>query len=79
MHTLLWLVLAARINADIKKNKEERVLLLNEAEQASWLIKKLMITALENFKKRLSKDLQVQRQVPDLSDDSCRPTFQAWP
>ncbi|MBQ7232799.1 MAG: phage portal protein [Bacillales bacterium] len=54
----------------IQTLKNERVMLLDENGQASWLIKNINDTAVENFKNRIYENIFFLSQVPALSDES---------
>ncbi|MED1602611.1 phage portal protein [Alkalihalophilus marmarensis] len=54
---------------DIKKAKEDKVLLLSEKGQAEWLVKQINDAAVENYKNRLQNDIHRISQTPDLTDE----------
>ncbi|OHW62178.1 portal protein [Andreesenia angusta] len=53
---------------DITRMKKDRVLLLPEGANASWLIKSVNDTWVENFKMRIRQDIHKFSSTPDLSD-----------
>lgn len=56
---------------DIKKLREDRVLLTDgEKQGAYWLIKEINDAALENHKNRLNDDIHKFAKIPDMSDDN---------
>ena len=54
---------------DIKELATNKILLLDEAGQAYWLIKEINDTALENYKNRLKQDIHKFSKTPDMSDE----------
>lgn len=67
----LYLVnLAGTEPEDIRKLKDDKVLLLDEAGQAGWLTKDINDNAIENYKNRLTSDIHKFAKVPDVSDES---------
>jgi len=54
---------------DIKKMKENRVLLLDENGNAEWLTKQQDYVASRDFMERLEEDIHKFAQVPNLSDE----------
>lgn len=61
--------LGATEKEDLQKLKEDKVLLLDEHGQASWLIKNINDTALQNYKDRLNNDIHKFSKIPDISDE----------
>ena len=55
---------------DIKKMKENRVLLMDEGTQAEWLIKNGNDTISENIKNRLDNDIHKFSKCPNMSDEN---------
>jgi len=53
----------------VQKMKENRILLLDEGGDASWLIKDINDVATENFKNRLREDIHTFSKVPNMADD----------
>ena len=54
---------------DVKKMKENRVLLMDEGTSAEWLIKQESDTITENMKNRLDKDIHKFSKCPNMSDE----------
>lgn len=54
---------------DVKEMKKNRVILVDENGDASWLVKDINDTATENFKKRLKDDIHKFSKTPDLEDE----------
>lgn len=54
---------------DVKEMKNNRVILVDENGDASWLVKDINDTAVENFKKRLNADIHKFSKTPDLDDE----------
>lgn len=54
--------------ADVARMKKDRVLLLPEGASASWLVKSVNDTWVENFKTRIRQDIHKFSHTPDLSD-----------
>ena len=55
---------------DVKKMKENRVLLMDEGTNAEWLVKNIDDTTAENQKKRLDQDIHKFAKCPNLSDEN---------
>lgn len=55
---------------DVKKMKENRVLLMDEGTSAEWLIKNSDGTSTENTKNRIDKDIHKFSFCPNLSDEN---------
>lgn len=55
---------------DVRALRKEKVLTLEEGGEASWLIKDLNDTYIENIKSRLQKDIHKFSNIPDMSDES---------
>lgn len=55
---------------DIKRMKENRVLLMDEGTNAEWLIKDVNDTTAENQKKRLDQDIHKFSKCPNLNDEN---------
>ena len=53
---------------DVKKMKENRVLLMDEGTSAEWLIKQTSDAYVENMKNRLDKDIHKFAKCPNMSD-----------
>lgn len=54
---------------DIKKLKQNKVLLVDEKQGADWLTKEINDTAVENYKNRLNADIMRFAKVADMSDE----------
>lgn len=54
---------------DTDKMKKNRIILVDENGDASWLVKDINDTATENFKKRLKDDIHKFSKTPDLEDE----------
>jgi SPP1 family phage portal protein len=55
---------------DVRALRKEKVLTMEEGGDASWLIKNLNDTYIENIKSRLQKDIHKFSNIPDMSDES---------
>lgn len=55
---------------DVKKMRRDKLLLLDNDGDASWLIKNINDTYVENVKTRLQNDIHKFSHVPDLSDEN---------
>jgi len=55
---------------DIKKLRKDKTILLDDDGEASWLIKSVNDTYVENVKTRLQKDIHKFAHVPDMSDEN---------
>ena len=55
---------------DVRKMKENRVLLMDEGTSAEWLIKNTNDANLENMKNRLDRDIHKFSHCPDMSDEN---------
>lgn len=53
---------------DIKKLREDRIILTVDKQGAYWLIKDINDTAVENYKDRLKNDIHKFSKTPDMSD-----------
>lgn len=60
--------MSATDDEDIKKLKEDKVLLIDKEGQAYWLIKEINDSAVENYKDRLKNDIHKFSKTPDMSD-----------
>lgn len=55
---------------DLRRMKRERTLLLDENGSASWLVKNVNDTWVENFKNRIQNDIHKFSATPDMSDEN---------
>ena len=55
---------------DVRKMKENRVLLMDEGTSAEWLVKDTNDANLENMKNRLDRDIHKFSHCPDMSDEN---------
>ena len=55
---------------DVRKMKENRVLLMDEGTSAEWLVKNTNDANLENMKNRLDRDIHKFSHCPDMSDEN---------